>query len=146
MLTKQSEPLMPTHCLFPTRVLIATEDRDEHILASHNTKQFPASFTQPTSKAIIKSHANASKLLLIRKLMKNDAVSRAMTQVVSRRSPNAKPGVGPSGICGGQSGTGTHFLRVLRFPLSISFHHGTQCSYFTWGMNNELVGGSSSET
>jgi hypothetical protein len=30
--------------------------------------------------------------------------------------------VDPRGICGGKSGTGAGFLRVLRFPLHISFH------------------------
>jgi hypothetical protein len=39
MLIKQSEPVMPTQCLFPTRVFfIETEDRDEHILTSHKHK------------------------------------------------------------------------------------------------------------
>jgi hypothetical protein len=31
------------------------------------------------------------------------------------------------------------------FPLLISFHHGSPCSYITWGMNSRLIGGSSSE-
>jgi hypothetical protein len=37
--------------------------------------------------------------------------------------------VSSCGICGGQSGTGTDFLRVLRFPLSISFHCGSILIY-----------------
>jgi hypothetical protein len=36
--------------------------------------------------------------------------------------------------------------RIRSFPLSISFHRGSPCSYVTWGMNNRLVSGSSSET
>jgi hypothetical protein len=47
-------------------------------------------------------------------------IGHAMVQAVSRRSPTAearvRSRVGPFGICGGQSGTGTgFFLRVLRF-------------------------------
>jgi hypothetical protein len=33
--------------------------------------------------------------------------------------------IGSCGICGGQSGTGTDFLRVLRFPLPILIQHST---------------------
>jgi hypothetical protein len=32
-------------------------------------------------------------------------------------------------------------VRVLRCPLSISFHHGSPYSYITWAMNNRPVGG-----
>jgi hypothetical protein len=50
-----------------------------------------------------------------------------MAQVVSRRPLTAEARVrawlNPCGICGGQSGTRTVFLRVLRFsPVNISFH------------------------
>jgi hypothetical protein len=46
-----------------------------------------------------------------------------MAQAVSRRLPTAAAWVRAQvrlcGICGGQSGTGAGFLRVLRFPLPI---------------------------
>jgi hypothetical protein len=48
---------------------------------------------------------------------------RAIGQAVSRWLPTAaarvRARVWSSGICGGQSGAGAGFLRVLRFPLSI---------------------------
>jgi hypothetical protein len=48
---------------------------------------------------------------------------RAIDQAVSRRLPTAAARVRARlkscGICGGQSVTGTHFLRVLLFPLPI---------------------------
>jgi hypothetical protein len=49
---------------------------------------------------------------------------RATAQtVISRRLPNVaarvRSQVSSCGICGGQSGIGTSFLRVLRFPLPI---------------------------
>jgi hypothetical protein len=48
---------------------------------------------------------------------------RAIAQAVSRWLPTAaarvQTRVWSSGICGGQSGAGAGFLRVLRFPLPI---------------------------
>jgi hypothetical protein len=48
---------------------------------------------------------------------------RAIAQAVSRWLPTAaaqvRSRVWSRGICGGQSGTGAGFLRVLRFPLPI---------------------------
>jgi hypothetical protein len=48
---------------------------------------------------------------------------RAIAQAVSRWLPTAvarvRARVLSSGICGGQSGAGADFLRVLRFPLPI---------------------------
>jgi hypothetical protein len=48
---------------------------------------------------------------------------RAIAQVVSCWLPTVasrvQARVWPCGICGGQSGAGTGFLRVLRFPLPI---------------------------
>jgi hypothetical protein len=49
--------------------------------------------------------------------------SRAIAQAVSRWLPTAaarvQARVWSSGICGGQSGAGAGFLRVLQFPLPI---------------------------
>jgi hypothetical protein len=50
-------------------------------------------------------------------------VGRAIAQAVSRWLPTAaarvRARVWSSWICGGQSGAGAGFLRVLRFPLPI---------------------------
>jgi hypothetical protein len=57
---------------------------------------------------------------------------RAIAQAVSRWLPTAaarvRTRVWSSWICGGQSGTGAGFLRVLRFPLPI---HSTKFSILT---------------
>jgi hypothetical protein len=53
----------------------------------------------------------------------NKLCGRAISQEVSRRLPTSatwvRSQVRSCGIDGGQSGTGTGFPRVLRFPLSI---------------------------
>jgi hypothetical protein len=50
-----------------------------------------------------------------------DIIARAIAEAVSRWLPTAaarvQSRVWSSGICGGQSGVGGGFLRVLRFPL-----------------------------
>jgi hypothetical protein len=49
-------------------------------------------------------------------------LDRAVAQAVSRCLPTAAARVfvhAACGVCGGQSGTGAGFLRVLRFPLPI---------------------------
>jgi hypothetical protein len=55
---------------------------------------------------------------------------RAIAQAVSRRLPTAaarvRSQVRSCGICGGQSGTGEGFIRVLRFLLANS--HSAKCS------------------
>jgi hypothetical protein len=58
-------------------------------------------------------------------------LGRAMAQAVSRWPLTAevrvRARVNPCGICGGQSGTGPGFLRVLRLPLQI--YHSTIAPY-----------------
>jgi hypothetical protein len=59
-------------------------------------------------------------------------MGRAVAEAVSRRLPTAEARVRSQvkscGICGGQSGTGVGFLRVLRFPLPILIPATAPCS------------------
>jgi hypothetical protein len=49
----------------------------------------------------------------------NTLHGRAIAQAVNRWFPTAAARIWSSGICGGQSGAGVGFLRILRFPLPI---------------------------
>jgi hypothetical protein len=49
----------------------------------------------------------------------NRVTGHAIAQAVSRWLPKAAARVRSCGICGGQSGNGAGFLRVLRFPLPV---------------------------
>jgi hypothetical protein len=55
--------------------------------------------------------------------LKEDAFGSAIAQAVSRWLPTAaariQTRVWSSGICGGQSGAGADFFRILRIPLPI---------------------------
>jgi hypothetical protein len=70
------------------------------------------------------------------------AKGRAKTQAVSRWLPTVaarvRARVSPCGICGGQSGAGAGFLRVLRFPLSIFIPPIAPHSslFIIWGLYN----------
>jgi hypothetical protein len=70
---------------------------------------------------------------------------RATAQAVSRRLPTAatrvRARVSSCGICGEQSGAGTGFLRVLRFPLPIFIPPTTPQtpSYIIWGWYNRPI-------
>jgi hypothetical protein len=72
------------------------------------------------------------------------AVGRAMAKAVScwplTTEIQVYAPVSPHLICGGQSGTGTGF------PLSVSFHCGSPCSYTICEMNSRLISDHSSDT
>jgi hypothetical protein len=67
---------------------------------------------------------------------------RAIAQAVSRWLPTAaaqiRARVWSCGICGGQSGVGAGFLRILRFPLPIFIPPiaPQSPSYIIWGLYN----------
>jgi hypothetical protein len=72
-------------------------------------------------------------------------VGRAITQVVLVGFPPRPPGFDPQimscGICGGQSGTGASFLRVLLFPLSILIPLNAPYSFIIRGWYNRQISG-----
>jgi hypothetical protein len=58
--------------------------------------------------------------ILFRSFFPTKMIGRAVAKAVSRRLPTAAARVRvrrACGVCGGQSGGGAGFLRVLRFPL-----------------------------
>jgi hypothetical protein len=68
-------------------------------------------------------------------------LGRAIAQAASHRLPTAaarvRARVSSCGICGGQSGAGTGFLPVLRFPLPIFIPPiAPQSSSIIWGWYN----------
>jgi hypothetical protein len=71
------------------------------------------------------------------------SISRAIVPVVSRWLTTAavrvRSRVWSSGICGGRSGTGAGFLRVLRFPLPIFIPPNSPSSYSPGASYNSLI-------
>jgi hypothetical protein len=94
-----------TYGYFPKRLLAFNKPIGFLSVISFITKMFSFSFT-----SLLK---NLPKIHL----------GRAIAQAVSRWLPTAAARVPSrvwsSGICGGQSGAGAGFLRVLRFPLTV---------------------------
>jgi hypothetical protein len=84
---------------------------------------------------------------LIEVMRFNRALGRAIAQAVSRRLPTAaarvRVQVRSSGICGGKSGTGAGFLRILRFPLPILIPSTASysSSSIIRGWNNRSISG-----
>jgi hypothetical protein len=73
-----------------------------------------------------------------RSIFNLEGKSRGIPQAVSRRFPTAaarvRARVRSCGICGGQSGTGAGFLRVLQFPLPVHIPPiDLQTSSIIWG-------------
>jgi hypothetical protein len=91
-------------------------------------KMFINVFTAPRHWGISWTFKIQSKLyvFLLRSIIlpSHVCLGRAIAQAVSRWLPTGGPGFEPGsahvGFCGGQSGAGAGFLRVLRFPLPIS--------------------------
>jgi hypothetical protein len=79
--------------------------------------------------------------------MKFCTIGRAVAQAVSRWLPTAAARVrarAACGICGGQSGSGSGFLRVLRFsPANHSANFST--IIITRGWHNRPIDGRSAE-
>jgi hypothetical protein len=89
---------------------------------------------------IIVTAVETSNLTILPPLL----LGRAIAQAVSRWLPTAavrgsRPGR-HVGFCGGQSGAGAGFLRVLRFPLPNSFHQLLQKIIFIIMIINQSSG------
>jgi hypothetical protein len=81
--------------------------------------------SKPTSQFVERCHCVVSCALNVEDFISNNLfeLGRAIAQAVSRWLPTAaarvRVRVWSCEICGGQSGAGADFLRVLRFPLPI---------------------------
>jgi hypothetical protein len=79
--------------------------------------------------------ANPSILIL-----KGCAIAQAVSRWLPTAAARVRARVWSCGICGGQSGAGTGFLRVLRFPLPIFIPPiaPQSPSSIIWGLYNRL--------
>jgi hypothetical protein len=95
------------------------------VLLEHNIRGFEIMMINIVAFWTMKSYSlvEGSNVSLPLSSKHNNFYGRAIAQAVSRRFPTAasrvRAHVRSCGICGGQSGTGADFLRVLQFPLPI---------------------------
>jgi hypothetical protein len=61
----------------------------------------------------------SNKLIIAVITKQGRAIAQAVSRQLSTATARVRARVRSCGICGGQSGTGAGFLRVLRFPLPI---------------------------
>jgi hypothetical protein len=88
--------------------------RRKQIRIFHDVLSICRRMLQPSLEILLQNRTSSLLTILL---------GRAIAQAVSRRLPKAAARVRAPlrscGICGGQSGSGAGFLRVLRFPLPI---------------------------
>jgi hypothetical protein len=106
------------------------QDLEPYILCAHAffKKLFPLLYTQ-----ICIPIGEGEVNMFLKYCTKSRNIKFVLLHATKCRATEARvlTRVNPCGICGGQSGTGTGFLRVLWFsPVNILFHRSSLNSYY----------------